>query len=335
MITNPALQQLRTDTLEVLERVLGKADSIAYLDFPNHFNAGDLLIHRGSAAYFDQLDVSVDYVCATHTYHRESLAARVPSGPLVLHGGGNFGDRYPAYQTFRERVIAEHPGRPIVQMPQTIEFRTDEALERAQRVYAAHPDLTLLMRDRDGYRAAAALFPENNVVFCPDAALGADLPAGAAAPTAEVVLLKRADGESLRSAAEIAHLFPDAHAVDWHIGLLPNLKWWSSTYAVLALNKVPGVRTAAYPITTRSFRLVEDLVIGGAVDILSTGRVVVTDRLHAAVFGILLGKPVVMVDNANKKLSRIHRDYLHRLPDVHLVDDFEEAARVTASIPVR
>lgn len=334
MTVHPSLQEIRSQTLDILRKALGDADSVAYLDFPNHFNAGDLLIYRGSARYFEMLNVSVDYMCATHTYEPETLAARVPTGPLVLHGGGNFGDRYPAYQTFRERVIADHPDRAIVQMPQTIEFRTADALQRAQGIYAAHPDLTLLMRDRDGFDAATELFPQNKVLFCPDAALGADLAPTSATPSDDVVLLKRNDGESLHTEDRIAPLFPRTSPLDWHIGALPNLKWWSSTSAVLALNKIPGIRTAAatYSLTERSFRLVENLVVEGAVDILSAGRVVVTDRLHAAVFGILMGKPVVMVDNANKKLSRIHRDYLHQLPDVHLAESFDDAARIAMSI---
>ena len=52
----------------------------------------------------------------------------------------------------------------------------------------------------------------------------------------------------------------------------------------------------------------------------------VTDRLHAAIFGALLGKPVIMVDNANHKLSAAHESYLHAFPDIHLARDFDHAA---------
>jgi pyruvyl transferase EpsO len=60
--------------------------------------------------------------------------------------------------------------------------------------------------------------------------------------------------------------------------------------------------------------------------------VVVTDRLHAAVFSVLLGKPVVMVDNANKKLSAIYRDYLGSTPGTYLADDFDDAAQTVESL---
>lgn len=44
------------------------------------------------------------------------------------------------------------------------------------------------------------------------------------------------------------------------------------------------------------------------------------------------GQPVVMVDNANKKLSAIYRDYLGSTPGTHLASDFDEAARIVKSL---
>ncbi|MBY6352173.1 polysaccharide pyruvyl transferase family protein [Rhodococcoides corynebacterioides] len=55
------------------------------------------------------------------------------------------------------------------------------------------------------------------------------------------------------------------------------------------------------------------------------GRVVVTDRMHGGVLAALLGRPVFLVDNVNKKVSAIVRDYLGTLPDVELATDFADA----------
>jgi exopolysaccharide biosynthesis predicted pyruvyltransferase EpsI len=43
-----------------------------------------------------------------------------PDDPILLHGGGNFGDVWPGFQRFREQVIRESPNRRIIQLPQTI-----------------------------------------------------------------------------------------------------------------------------------------------------------------------------------------------------------------------
>jgi exopolysaccharide biosynthesis predicted pyruvyltransferase EpsI len=41
----------------------------------------------------------------------------------------------------------------------------------------------------------------------------------------------------------------------------------------------------------------------GAIDIISLGKVVVTNRLHAAIVANLLGRPLVWIDTRHKKLS--------------------------------
>jgi exopolysaccharide biosynthesis predicted pyruvyltransferase EpsI len=41
----------------------------------------------------------------------------------------------------------------------------------------------------------------------------------------------------------------------------------------------------------------------GAIDVISLGKVVVTNRLHAAVMANLVGRPLVWIDTQHKKLS--------------------------------
>lgn len=57
-----------------------------------------------------------------------------------------------------------------------------------------------------------------------------------------------------------------------------------------------------------------------------------TDRLHAAVLAVLMGKPVVMVDNVNKKISTIYNELLSEFPDAHLANSFVDAERVARSL---
>lgn len=41
----------------------------------------------------------------------------------------------------------------------------------------------------------------------------------------------------------------------------------------------------------------------GAMDVISQGKVIVTNRLHAAVMANLLGRPLIWIDTEQKKLS--------------------------------
>ena len=326
-----AVDQIEQETADILRAEI-PGDRVAVLDYPNHFNSGDLLIYRGQLAYLDRLGIDPAYVCATHTYDRAALSRRLPTGPLLLQGGGNFGDRYDRFQLFRERVIEENPDRKIIQMPQTIDFLDKSALERAQAVYSRHPDLTLMIRDRAGCETTRELFPDNRVVYCPDLGFGAGPLPPVSEPIRDVVMLKRRDQESMHEKDDVGRAFPGVPRTEWHASVADNFKWWPVSLVNSAIHKVPRVRVRAYPYARWAFDYQCDLIIRNAVDILSEGKVVVTDRLHAAVFSVLLDKPVVMVDNANKKISAIYRDYLGSAPGTHLARDFDEAARIVTTL---
>ena len=50
----------------------------------------------------------------------------MPTGPIFIHGGGNFGDLWAAHQEFRERVLERFPDRQIIQFPQSIHYNSQE-----------------------------------------------------------------------------------------------------------------------------------------------------------------------------------------------------------------
>ena len=303
------------------------------LDFPAHLNAGDALIYRGELEYARILGVRIGYVRALHTHDDELLARRCPRGPLLLHGGGNWGDRYDRHQLFRERMVQRHPDRTIVALPQSMDYSTDTALQRTQSVYAKHPDLHLLARDDRTYRRARGAFPRNHVHFCPDMAFGVGELSPSAGTAHEVVVLKRTDGESVHHASAV----PDelrTHSVmtDWTSRLRRVAGWQAQTHLQSAVHRIGVLRASTYPAQRWAFERQSRATVADAVATISQGRVVVTDRLHAAVFGALLGKPVVMIDNATKKLSAAHESYLGSFPDVRLAEGFTQATTIVGDL---
>ena len=90
------------------------------------------------------------------------FACRTRAGPaeglIYLHGGGNFGDIWPAYQTYREAVLQQNPSQRIVQLPQSLHFSDPAAILRTQRAIAAHRDFHLMVRDRESFDFAEPAF---------------------------------------------------------------------------------------------------------------------------------------------------------------------------------
>lgn len=320
------LHTLRADTLRRLSDSIGESQDVALIDFPNHQNSGDSLIWSGELQYMRDLGMSIRYTADISRYQSADLRRRLPRGTILIHGGGNFGDRWPEMQRFHEKVVAEFPDRKIVQLPQTMDFSSESALSRTQQVYAAHDDLTLLIRDKDGAAKAGELFSSNRVQFCPDMAFGSRrLQSRVLEPEVDVLFLRRGDRESLLDGQRIAAPSSISYRVaDW--GLQGSrLALWKALHIPGAIAKrADAARYGLYPITSRAFNLLAELNIANAAEILSAGRVVMTDRLHAAVMCALMGIPVVALNNANGKVAAIYRDYLGSFPSVSIADTVAE-----------
>lgn len=325
-VTAGPLANLRERTFQILADAVGESEEVALVDFPNHQNSGDSLIWSGELQYLRGLGKSVGYVADISRYRPEDLRQQVPEGAILIHGGGNFGDRWPQMQEFHEKVVSDFPDRRIVQLPQTIDFSCPSSLSRAQRVYSAHENLTLLIRDNDGAATTSDLFVSNDVQFCPDMAFGAQqLMERVCEPSVDILFLRRGDCESILDGQDVAVPSQISYRVaDWGLrGRQSAL--WKALHVPGAIAKRSGLaRKSMYPITSRMFHRMAELNISNAAATLSAGRVVITDRLHAAVMCALMDIPVVALNNANGKVAAIYRDYLGAFPAVSIADSVEQ-----------
>ncbi|MGO8019861.1 polysaccharide pyruvyl transferase family protein, partial [Rhizobium leguminosarum] len=93
-------------------------EPLAILDFPDIRNCGDSAIWLGEIAYLkDRFGKRPDYVFITADFSADELKKRVPTVPIFIHGGGNFGDIWFSHQDFREAIMERFPDRQIVQFP--------------------------------------------------------------------------------------------------------------------------------------------------------------------------------------------------------------------------
>ena len=322
--------ELENRALAVLRRVLAGAGQVALLDFPAHTNAGDSLIYLGQDRLLRAAGCSVGYVADTRTYDPAVLRRRVPHGPILLQGGGNLGDRWLPTQEFRERVVADFPERPIVQLPQSIDFTDPVRQRRAGEIFARHPDLLLLMRDHRSLDRARAAFPGNRVEFCPDLAVGVGRLPRPSTPDHDVVMLLREDSE--RAAAHRYALPPGTTVLraDWGFRGWSRARWSLLMAPSAVSRRAAPLRAGAQGLVERSFDELARFSVDAASALLSRGRIVVTDRLHATVLAALMGIPVIALDNANGKISAAHAAYLHRWPEIRFARcaaDVERAVR--------
>ena len=281
MTTPDVVASQQAALLDLYRRHVGPGDRYALVDFPDHANVGDSAIWLGEVAMLRAVTGrDPDYVCTWDGYDAAAFRAASPDGVLFLHGGGNLGDIWPHHQRFRERLLATVRDRPIVQLPQSIHFRDTAGIAAFGELLAGHPDVHLYVRDRPGL-ALARQHWDCPVTLAPDSAFALG-PQPRRPADCDLLMLMRTDAE--RVDHDPALLDGAAVILDWlDDGPLPAAQ--------------AGETRAEHYHRLATARLTRGLAL------LSRGRRIVTDRLHAHILALLLDIPHVALDNDYGKLS--------------------------------
>lgn len=291
--------ELATEATARIAELLVSCAGTILLDVPSHPNVGDSAIWLGTRALLAGIGHEPHLECDIDAFHPDALRSAATNRTVLISGGGNLGDLWPRHQAHRENAIVAADDRPVIQLPQSLWFRSPEALDRARAAFAGHPDLTLLCRDDRSVELARRHFDTARVIRCPDLALC--LPASrlethrARRPTRDVLWLLRSDHESAWPTADV----PTA-AGDWldePVGASLTLARW------LAPRIARRGSGAGRWLHARALaRAATDRVARG-VRLLTSARVVVTDRLHGHILCAMLRVPHVLLDDAFGKID--------------------------------
>jgi pyruvyl transferase EpsO len=295
------IARLQEELLSVVGATCARADDYALLDFPNHANVGDSAIYLGEIILLNKLyGRGPAFVTEMDVGDLDFLEKNVPTGPIFIHGGGNFGDLWPRHQLFREAVLDRFPQRQVIQLPQSIHFSDPAALAASAAKINAHKNFILLVRDRKSFQIAKGAF-SCEVRLAPDSAfmLGAVTPP--VDPTFDIYCLLRTDKEAVGTLG--APVASDAITTD-------SGDWLNEPSVLTPRQRLQRLAEKAGLMRTRSINSRPDDYLGWArkrvdrgLEQLSRGKVIVTDRLHAHILSILLGKPHVILDNMYGKIG--------------------------------
>ncbi len=325
----------RTTVIQRLQRrALAELRDIAMdapfclLDFPDHRNVGDSAIWLGTTAYFrEHRGTEPGYVASLAAFSEAALRASVPKGPIVIHGGGNFGDLWPRHHGFREHLLERFPDREIIQLPQSIHFEHPEQVAGTAHAIARHGGFRLLVRDQASYDFATANF-DCEVRLCPDMAFFLGALDRQDAPEVDVCYLMRTDKERALG-TPAGRLDYTSRVVDW----LTESRL--SVQAHKLLGMAAGLRDGRRDrLALRStwYDAVARARVARGCRLLSSGRVVITDRLHAHILSLLLGIPHAVLDNSYGKLRRFLDVWTGEAAGVHGASSTDDAERWAASV---
>ena len=281
------MRLLRNFWFAYVHRHLRRSRKIIYAITPppNLKNIGDhaqaLAIHAWLKKHFPELPV-IEMDKNQTRYYLPALRWLVqPADLLLLHSGGNMGDRGIWSESIRRLVISTFTKNRIISLPQTIYFSDTSAGKRereiTRRIYANHPNLTIIARDPSSGELAAELFPNAHTFCVPDFVLSLPprQPGNKNSPP-KVLLCLRNDNESSFTPdqrLELSHMLP-----------------YESTY---------------YDTTVADSIKVMDreTFLGHALDLFQAHDVVVTDRMHGVIFSILCQLPCVVLPTVDHKLT--------------------------------
>lgn len=309
MAENPmkGSRTLITELQSEIDRVIGPylegVDDFALVDFPNHPNVGDSAIWLGEETYLQKkLGREPSYVCTYDTWAKEDFERAVPAGPILIHGGGNFGDLWPSHQEFRLRLLSEFPDRQIIQLPQTIHFSSKASLQRAADIINAHKKFLILVRDVQSLKVAREEFTAP-VDLCPDMAFCLGPQSSRAAITRDLLLLLRTDHEKVERPR--SRPLPNFAVVEDWLTEQRGLGKWLFLKALLetSLLAFKGRMPSELDARIRWFHLLASNRVARGMKQVGSSAYVITDRLHTHIFCVLLNVPHSVLDNNYGKIS--------------------------------
>lgn len=288
---------------------------VALVDFPDHSNVGDSAIWLGEMAWLADMGRPPVYTAALVNFVAAELLRHAPQGPILIHGGGNFGTVWPKHEALRLHLLRQFPGRPIVQLPQSLYYEDEASTQEMAKAIRDHGAFTLLVRDARSFAFAREHF-DCEIRLCPDAALYLGRLRRAPA-RADIVALLRTDHERVADATAAP---PEAIVTDWleeaardRMLMRGRLKIHS-----LLVAREPDRRLHRYQMLAR-WRLRRGIAT------LSRGRTIVTDRLHAHIMSLLLDIPHIVLDNMYGKVGGFAAQWTHGYEGFHRAPSRAEA----------
>jgi pyruvyl transferase EpsO len=316
------IARLQTRLDEHLAPLIGEWP-VALVDYPDHANVGDSAIWLGETAWLRDRGLTPAYVSTIRVHDHDALAAAVPEGPILLHGGGNFGTLWQAHQDFRLAMLERFPGRPIIQLPQSIFFDDEAAVAGCARAIERHGRFTLCVRDEPSLEFARRHFPCETLLV-PDMAFAIG-PLARQPAAADIFCLLRTDHE--QAGFRKSRLGPPrAITGDWLKDDRNALRRTAIGTRLLSLMDSPDAARAR-----RYERQAWSRVRRGIAQ-LSQGRVVITDRLHGHILSTLLAIPHVALDNSYRKIGNFIDAWTGRLDILRTAASLDEAATAAAGL---
>ena len=276
------------------------------LNVPSHGNLGDHLIAYAIEQILRETfpKQQVEYFTTGDLECGISYLKRIIelNDTIFITGGGFLGDIYPDEEKRFHELMKYFPNNRIILFPQTFSYSNNSLnllLKEAVALQNHCSKLVIATRERKSYDFIKSHFDKAVVLLLPDVVTFLNFSSREKTRNG-IVICSRNDKEK---DAESNQLFLDARK--WSIENNVPLKF-IDTQVPYSVNSC-----------TRK-KEIEKLI-----ELISSSKLVITDRLHGMLYSIITGTPVIAIDNTTHKVSGAVNDWFIDVPYVRLCSNVE------------
>eukprot|EP00210_Caulerpa_lentillifera_P007438 g7108.t1 len=307
------LEGIRSRMIEDYEPFFENVKSIALIDVALHFNLGDSILWRAAVHLATLFGHNIAYLCSEsqrggaflkrfpHCNTTEIIHAVGNHGLVMYQGGGNWGNLYRPIQGYRMKVLrelgdaysAEIAPFKVIQLPQSIVYiHNDQTLiDQDDSIINSLPDgmFTLFTRQNESFEWAKEHYKSNiGIKVSPDIAFALGPLTPFKKPIIDVILLMRGDHEDKEKDTDLKH-----EVAKRFNGTGVTYSFQGYNYTNLSTEYI-----FEHPAVLSEVRL------NSVIRTISKGRILITNRFHGHVIGMMMGKLTLWIDTNQQKLKR-------------------------------
>lgn len=296
---------------------LNSSKRVFLFTIPTHTNLGDQAITFAELKFINEVlpDYQIVPIPRNETTPALNKISKIIKNDdfIILHGGGNMGNLYMWEEFYRRMIIDtfKNTENKIIVFPQTffVSKGNETYTIESQYYYNNINNLTIVARENMSFDKLKTAYPETKIILTPDIVLSLNERESKNERNGIVFVMRR-DKEKILKTSDIDKLKKS-----------------------LSFDRVINTDTSLM----RSDLIINDdreQYLRTLWNQISSGEVMVTDRLHGVIFGFITGTPVVALDNATHKIKSTYETWLYRVPNIKFVKDPSKTEDIVAKVKV-